>query len=769
MPEQAREESRPLGLALVAWASMWLSSAGEPVWWVVAGIGVVALGVVSRLRRSWYWAALALLAAVCLASGVVRVWASSSGPVRELAREGAVASVVVVLDSGGRSFEASGPRPAFWVTHARLVSVEARGRAWRSGARVEVSASGAAAAQWSAVPLGTTVRATVRLDEPDPGAGDATLARAREPPVTVAPPGLVPAGVRAVRDGLREASAGLVPDARALLPALVVGDTTGMDEDLTERFRATGLTHLTAVSGANLTLLLAFLRVAAVAMGVRGRWLQVVLITGVAAFVVLCLGEPSVVRAAAMGLVGLAAMGWAGRGRHGLRFLAVAVLVLVVLDPWMSRSYGFALSVTACLGLLVWASRWTEALARWLPRWCAEAVAVPLAAQLATQPIVVALSGQVSLVGVLANMLAGPLVGPATVLGFVAAGVSVIWLPAAAAVAWVAGAFAQGLCWIARLGDTLPGAAVPWPATWPAVALMTVASLCAAAAAPLVLEHRWVALPLSGVLVVALLRTPAPPGWPPHDWQVVFCDVGQGDATVFRVGEGQAVIVDAGPDPRALASCLDGLGVRSVPLVVTTHLHADHVGGLPALTRRGTHTVLGSSVRTPSGGDALVAGLGARRPVAVAGEAWTLGETRIEVLAAPVPRPYDLVGDGESTAENDASLLLRVESGGLTVLIAGDAEDTGQELLVGLGDRLDVDVLLVPHHGSARQSESFLQATRPQVAVVSVGADNDYGHPTARTLRLASGLATRVIRTDQEGAVALRRAEDARLWVTTQR
>ena len=111
------------------------------------------------------------------------------------------------------------------------------------------------------------------------------------------------------------------------------------------------------MSGANLTLLLGFLRVLAVGMGVRGRWLTGLLVAGVAGFVVLCLGEPSVLRAAAMGLVGLAALGRAGRGRQGLRLLGVAMLAVVLVEPPMARSLGFALSVLATFGLLRWAGR----------------------------------------------------------------------------------------------------------------------------------------------------------------------------------------------------------------------------------------------------------------------------------------------------------------------------------------------------------------------------------------------------------------------------
>ena len=363
------------------------------------------------------------------------------------------------------------------------------------------------------------------------------------------------------------------------MPALVLGDTSAMTDDLQQSFQATGLTHLTAVSGANLTLLLAFLLFAAKWLGVRGRWLRVVGLGGVVVFVALCRTEPSVLRAAAMGLVALAALG-AGGGRKGLRQLAVAVLLLVLVDPFLARSVGFALSVLASGGIVWWASSWVAA-ATWLPRPLAEAVAVPLAAHLATLPVVAALSGAVSVSGLLANALAGPFVGPATVLGFAAAGLSLLssWLAAIAG--WGASWCAQAIIWIAHAGAALPGIVVavagdsggagrPRPGR-PGV------PGCRSRCSPAIGGGSWVP---ACCCVAGMLTGPVQPGWPPRDWKLVACSVGQGDGLVLRAGPGQAVVVDVGPDPTAIRRCLSALRIRAVPIVVLTHFHADHVDGL---------------------------------------------------------------------------------------------------------------------------------------------------------------------------------------------
>lgn len=766
-----RFDPRPVGVALASWASAWAATSGDARWWLAAAGACVALAVLARLRRSRAAAALLLIALAALGSGVLRVTQLADSTVARLASEGAIVEVDAELRGAPRVFAATATRPEAWVMPATVLAVAGRGEAWATRVPVELRASGAEVVAWSTLPPGSVVRVAVRLSVADPDAGLAALARARGRPVLIAGPGPVDAAVERVRAGLRAASADLSPDARALVPALAIGDTSQLPADTVAQFKTTGLTHLTAVSGANLVLLLGFVRAVAIGLGVRGRRLVAVSAVTVWVFVVLCLAEPSVVRAAAMGLVALAALGSGGRGRQGLRYLCVAVLVLVWWDPWISRSLGFVLSVAASAGLLMWASRWADVLARWAPRWLAEAVAVPLAAQLATQPIVTAISGQVSLVGLLANAVAGPLVGPATVFGFAAAGVSVVWLPLAKALAWVAGWCAQGLCWIAGLGDALPGAAAPVPAGWPVVVLVAVGCVLVARLVPLVLARRWLSLGVAVLLVAALSRTPTPPGWPPPSWTVVSCDVGQGDATLIRAGPGQAVLVDAGPDPTLLRRCLDQLGVSSVPLALMTHLHADHVTGLSALAGRGVRTVVTSGLRTPASGAAIVDALvatGVEHVAAEAGSSWTVGEARVEVLAADEVVGIGLAEEGESSGENDASLLLRVTAGGLTVLLAGDTEDTGQQRRMAVQDLVDVDVLLVPHHGSSRQWPSFLAATTPEVALISVGAKNDYGHPTAKTLKLVGGLTPNIVRTDQHGSVAVARV-DGRLVVTTQR
>lgn len=753
-------------LALAAWGAMWLASSGW-LWAVVAGVVIVAVGLARAWRRRrWMTAGMCLLMLGSLLAGGWRVAALQGDPVRDLAVEGAMVRLQAVLQSSDVT-PAHGVLPQSWWGTARVVAVDGRGRSYAGGGIIEVVASGAVSDAWASLHVGAVFEASVRLSAPETESGVLAAAKAREPPSNVRGPQGWQAAIESARAGLRQAAGGLPGDQRALVPAIVIGDTSGVTTELSDCFRVTGLTHLMAVSGENLTLLLAFVSVAAVAVGITAWRLRLLLALTVGVFVALCRAEPSVLRAAAMGCVGLVALGWGRNRGAALRYLATAVIVLVCFDPWLSRSPGFALSVAASFGLIRWSGLWADLLGRWLPRSLAEAVAVPLAAQVATQPILTLLSGQLSVVGLASNALAAPLVGPATVLGFAALGVGVVLPVAAPALAWCSGWFVQGIVWIARLGTGLPGSAVVLGTGVIPVVVSVLVSAVLVFLLPRLLGSRV----LVGVCVVVMaafvVRPWAPAGWPPPDWRVVVCDVGQGDATVVRAGEGVAVVIDTGPEPKGVDRCLTRLGIRRVALLVLTHGHADHIGGLTGVGAGGRpvdEVLLPVTSRTARG---LSVANVAHVEVAQPGESLTIGEAVLLVVAAgtSVALPPSQ-GEGESSAENDASTVGVVSSGGVRLLFAGDLETEAQQALAT--QEHAADVLLVPHHGSSRQDESFLTAVHACAALVSVGVDNDYGHPTAKTLALLGRLGLPVARTDHNGGIAIV-VRDGRIQLVTER
>ncbi|MES9519530.1 ComEC/Rec2 family competence protein [Streptomyces capoamus] len=514
-------------------------------------------------------------------------------------------------------------------------------------------------AGWLGVLPSTRLRVAGRL-VPALASGDPTAAvlrvRGRPEPWIVAGPSGPQRLAGRLRAGLREATEDLPADARALLPGLVVGDTSRITPELDHAFDETDLAHTLAVSGSNLTVLLALLigppglaqraerRGLAPRLGLSLRATALVAGALTLGFVVVCRPDPSVLRAAVCGAVALLALA-TGRRRSLVPALATAVLVLVLYDPWLARSYGFLLSVLATGALLVIAPGWSEALRRRrVPPRLAEALATAAAAQAVCAPVVAVLSARVSLVAVPCNLLAEVAVAPATVLGFAALATAPVAMPAAKALAWCASWPAGGIAGVARAGAALPGAGVDWPGNWfGALALAAVTVAVVLAGRRLLRHPRWCGL--LGVLLVLLVVRPAPltrviTGWPPPGWRFAMCDVGQGDATVLAAGEGAGVVVDAGPDPALVDRCLHRLGITRIPLLVLTHFHADHVAGLPGVLRgRSVAAIETTALAEPADQADFVRREAAERHIpvttAVAGEERRTGPLAWRVLWPP--------------------------------------------------------------------------------------------------------------------------------------
>jgi competence protein ComEC len=592
-------------------------------------------------------------------------------------------------------------------------------------------------------------------------------------PEVVAGPSDVQRFAGRLRAGLREATDGLPADARALLPGLVVGDTSRITPELDEAFKETDLTHLLAVSGSNLTIILALLvgppgtaqlaerRGLAPRLGIPLRTTALFGGALTLGFVVVCRPDPSVLRAAACGSVVLLALA-TGRRRSLVPALAAAVLLLVLYDPWLSRRYGFLLSVLATGALLTLAPRWSEALRRRrVPPRLAEGLAAAAAAQVLCAPVVAVLSARVSLVAVPCNLLAEVAVAPATVLGFAALATAPVLMPAAKALAWCASWPASWIADIARTGAALPGGGVDWPGSWSGAALLALATAAVLLVGRRLLRHPWLCAACGALLVLVVVQPPpltrVITGWPPPGWRFAVCDVGQGDATVLAAGDGSGVVVDAGPDPTLVDHCLRTLGITRIPLVVLTHFHADHVAGLPGVLRgRSVGAIETTSFEEPADQVASVRREAAARhiplTVATAGEERRTGSLSWRVLWPP-PRPAP-----DPDGPNDASVALLVRTAGLRLLLLGDLEPPAQQALLRspqgalLGG---VDVLKVAHHGSAYQDPELIRRVAPRLALISCGEHNLYGHPAPSTVAALRAEGAVVLRTDQDGALAV--------------
>ena len=538
-----------------------------------------------------------------------------------------------------------------------------------------------------------------------------------------------------------------------LLMGLALGDTSRLDPRIEESFRATGLSHLTAVSGENLAMFTAPILGAAMLLRL-GRSAR--LLVGVAAvvfFVLLTGGEPSVLRAAAMAGLTLLAV-FLGRPRSPPVILAGAVLLLLGNTPTLVYSIGFRLSVAATAGIAVLAGPLGERL-RWLPRGVALAAGTTIAAQAGVTPLLLYHFGVVPLVSVPANLLAFPAVGPAMILGLLGAALGTLAQP----VGVIVGALARlPLGYLEGLAHRL--ARSPLPSVTSAggqlpellAGLFVLGGLAWWVRAGARLHRRAVAVAL--LVLPLFVWSSAVRSGAPSTLTVTFFDVGQGDAALVRSPAGASILIDGGPDPDLVVRKLAALGVRRLDLIVATHQHADHVGGLPSvLARFPVGLVLDPGCRDDA--PAYAAFLSAVRSAGVSfrhprsGTSFLLSDVSVQVLGP------ERCFDGTNSDPNNDSLVLRVVVAGSAVLFPGDAEQPNQANL--LRDEialLPAQVLKVPHHGGATSDPSFFEVVHASVAVVSVGP-NRYGHPVASVLQELAGDGMRVFRTDRSGDVTV--------------
>ncbi|MCX7522292.1 ComEC/Rec2 family competence protein [Microbacterium sp. STN6] len=761
--------SLDLRLAVVATAC-WLACGilialpGAAMWAAIGMWGgavvVVAAGLALRSRRSLA-RSLALLC-VCLAvSGVGAAAIAVVAPTRhplalaQVARGARTVTAEIAVQSAphashGDSLGAT-QREQFTGTMRR---VEYAGTLYRLSAPVLVfvPATGGAALQIGDV---VEVRATVvaLADEEE----TAFLVMAPETPtVSQAAPAWL-AWANGLRERFSEATARLPGDGGDLLAGLAIGDVRQVSPVLDANMKASSLSHLTAVSGSNCAMIIGIVMLGGAALGLRrGVWVTLALVS-LAGFVILVTPGPSVLRAAVMAVIVVASAA-AGRPGRGVPALAAAVIALLVADPWMSRNYGFALSVLATAGLLVFARPLAGTLARLLPRTLATVIAVPLAAQLFCQPVLIMLNATIPLYGVAANMLAEPAAPLGTGFGLIACLLMPV-LPgvafAFAQVAWVPSAWIAA---VARVTVSLPASNLPWLGGAAGVLVLTALTVLVLIvvfarnhprARTLVTASTVMLLAFSGVYAGTLVGAPIGQARSiPSDWQIAACDIGQGDAVLVRSGTLHA-LVDVGPDPVPLAACLKTLGIARIDLLVLTHYDMDHVGGLQAVIGHVGTALVGrpETAKDERKVRALVDG-GAHVVGAVRGDHGTLGALTWRVL-------WPRAGSRLMQTGNEGSVTVAFEGAGIRSIFLGDLDERAQEALLAAGGIGHVDVVKVAHHGSADQSERLYAALRATLGVISVGADNTYGHPTPRLLGILRTVGTRALRTDLSGMVMI--------------
>jgi competence protein ComEC len=562
-------------------------------------------------------------------------------------------------------------------------------------------------------------------------------------------------GIAGLADRIRRELAssiapGLTGERRAVLAGLVLGEEESLSQELRDRFRSSGLYHLLAVSGQNVAFVAGGVLLMAWLLGISRVAAEVGALAAIAAYVMAVGWQPSVVRAGVAGA--LASLAWlASRPRDRWYFLLLGAALLMAWNPYSLLEPGFQLSFAAVAAIFVAVPRLEGVLEGYpLPRVLVGIVAVSGACGLATAPILLFQFGSVPVYSVFSNALAAVAVAPCFGLALLTALLDHLFPEAALAAAWLNGWLAAYIAACARLVGGLPGAEV---------SSVVVLGIAATLAALLVVSSRAPAWRRPGLAVVVGTAAVVLVGWklqpssappPPKGFRLTALDVGQGDSFLLQVREG-AVLVDQGPPEAEVDDQLRRLGVRRLSLLVLTHPQRDHVGGAAeVLEHLEVDRVLDPTLPAENHDQAAALAEARERSVPVTtarvGVTFRLGHLRLRVLWP----------DGPGTTGEDPNLratVILATYGRVDALLTADAESPVTLPL----NPPPVEIFKVAHHGSTDDGLGrLLDLTKPRVAIVSCGQDNDYGHPTPTTMAmLEAAPGVDVFRTDRDGRVVV--------------
>lgn len=536
----------------------------------------------------------------------------------------------------------------------------------------------------------------------------------------------------------------------SLVPGLVLGDTSLQSNDFKEQMQKVGLSHLTAVSGANFVLVASFLLwfLQFIIKRIKHRLIIVLIVLFL--FIFLVRPTPSVLRAAVMTLVILIAR-YRGENTRGIASLGAAITLLILLDPFQSIDPGFALSVLATAGILFLSPKVENKLRQIIkPRWLVEAISIPVSATIPCLPVILLLSNEFSIATIPSNILVAPVIAPITVLGFLCAILTPIVSSVGAILFAGASFFAKYIVFVSDAMEKFPSIHFNDTRVYILIFILSLV---------LYFNHqKSITVIITGLLLAQLVFNTT--SWPGRNWQVVNCDVGQGDAMVVNLGTRSAIVIDTGPDPGAIDNCLRALNIKTIPLLILTHFHSDHVGAISGVVKdRFIGQVWISNLHQPESAyeRAMKELVGIEVKSVTKGESYLFPESNVEIKVLwPQSNGVnfkELPGDGSKI--NNSSITLILKTNDLSVFAGGDIEPEVQEVIATSGLLSDVDLLKVSHHGSAYQYVPMLDLLKPEIAIISVGSENSYGHPDVEFVNELEKRSISVWRTDLSGGISV--------------
>ncbi len=549
-----------------------------------------------------------------------------------------------------------------------------------------------------------------------------------------------------------------LPEQQAgLMSGMLIGYIEGLGEEVNDAFRSAGLSHIMAVSGANLVFLIAPLLFILKLLGIGRNHANIICIISIALFTLITGFEASVLRAAVMVSL-LLVGGIIKREADIITSIAAAASILVAINPYNLLNVGFQLTFAATLSLVLFTPKIGAFFKRLkIPSSLAELLAATTAAQLGVIPVSVVHFNSISVISLLSNVIVVPLTGLITVLGMITAITGMIFMPAAKLISYLNCALLSFVLYVTKVFAGLSFATI-------IIGTPSVSEILAYYGALFLMRSDIKTaskITVIGALVCSLSAVSYFSGRAAHKGlEIIHFDVDYGDSAFIRTEEGVTILVDSGGSSasgstageRVILPYLMSQGIRRLDLIIASHDHNDHTGGIIDILNTIKVAKLAVTPYVKAMED-IFAHCEARGTEVIrlqGGDNLRLGiDKEIDVL-------YPMTNDSDFSS-NNLSMVLKLKYKETEFLFTGDIEIEAETLIIQeYGDSIRGDALKVPHHGSkTSSSEAFLKKAKPTLAVISVGR-NSWGHPDPLTLNELALWGAKVFRTDMNGAIRIK-------------